>query len=241
LASPERDRARAAFFEAIRNGDRKAVEAALAADAGLLAARDERSRSAVMAAAYAGQVRLAELLAERADPDELSLFEAAATGHVAAVRRRLESGSEIEDHADDGYTALHFAAYFGQLEVARMLLERGADPNAVAQNASRVTPLHSAVAGRHRDLAGLLLALGSSANAVQQGGWTPLHAAAQNGDEATVGLLLLRGADASRPADDGRTAVDMAIEGGHAALAELLREAVRDGSAKKRRLRGADN
>jgi ankyrin repeat protein len=224
LASPERDRARAAFFEAIRNDDRKTVEAALADDAGLLQARDEKDRSAVMAAAYAGHARLAELLADRAGVDGLSLFEAAAAGHVAAVRRRLEGGPEIEDRSDDGYTALHFAAYFGRLEVARMLLERGADPNAVAQNASRVTPLHSAVAGRHRDLAGLLLALGSSANAVQQGGWTPLHAAAKNGDEATVGLLLLRGADASRPADDGRVAADLAAEGGHAALAELLRE-----------------
>ncbi len=190
-----------------------------------------------MTAAYAGHARLAEELAERAGPDGLTIFEAAATGHVAAVRHRLESGSEIEDHADDGYTALHFAAYFGQLEVARMLLESGADPNSVAQNASRVTPLHSAVAGRHRDLAGLLLALGSSANAVQQGGWTPLHAAAQTGDEATLGLLLLRGADASRPADDGRTAVDMAVAGGHAALAEMLREAVRDGSSRRRQPR----
>jgi ankyrin repeat protein len=201
----------------------------------LLQARDENDRSPVMAAAYAGHARLAEALAARVGDDGLTLFEAAATGRLAAVRARLDGGAEIEDCADDGYAALHFAAYFGQLEVARLLLERGADPNSVAQNQSRVTPLHSAVAGRHRDLAGLLLALGSSANAVQQGGWTPLHAAARDGDEATAGLLLLRGADASRPADDGRTAADLAAEGGHAALAELLREAVRDGSGSGRR------
>jgi len=70
-----------------------------------------------------------------------------------------------------------------------------------------------------------LLALGSSPNAVQQGGFTPLHAAARNGDEATVGLLLLRGADATRPADDGHTPADLAALAGYAALAELLREA----------------
>ena len=193
-----------------------------------------------MAAAYSGHAHLAELIAERVGAAGLSLFEAASTGQLAAVRARLEAGSEIDDHSDDGYTALHFAAYFGRLEVARMLLERGADPNCVAQNASRVTPLHSAVAGRHRDLAGLLLALGSSANAVQQGGWSPLHAAAQNGDEAIVGLLLLRGADATRPADNGRTPVDLAVEGGHAALAELLREAVQDGSKGGRKPRRRD-
>jgi ankyrin repeat protein len=225
LTSRGRDRGKAAFFEALRNGDRKTVEAALAADAGLLKARDERNRSVVMAAAYAGQSRLAEELSERAGADSLSLFDAAAAGNLAAIRSRLEGGSEIEDHSDDGYSALHLAAYFGRLEVARMLLERGADPNSVAQNQSRVTPLHSAVAGGHRDLAGLLLALGSSPNAVQQGGFTPLHAAARSGDEGTVGLLLLRGADASRPADDGHTPADLAAQAGHAALAELLREA----------------
>jgi ankyrin repeat protein len=119
------------------------------------------------------------------------------------------------------------AAYFGRLEVARLLLERGADRNPVSSNDSRVTPLHSAVSARHRDLAGLLLALGASANAVQKGGSTPLHTAAHNGDEDIVDLLLLRGADPTRPADDGRTPPDMADEGGHAALADMLREASR--------------
>ena len=122
------------------------------------------------------------LTAEKVGPDGLGLFEAAAAGEVAVVRRRLTEGWEIEDRSDDGFTPLHFAAYFGRLEVARLLLELGADPNAVASNGSRVTPLHSAVSARHRDLAGLLLALGASANAVQKGGWTPLHAAAHDGD-----------------------------------------------------------
>jgi uncharacterized protein len=218
------------LFEAIRKGDREAVDSALAGDPALLAARDQAGLSPVVAAAYAGQPRLAEYLAERAagTPDGLGFFDAAAVGETAAVRQKLDLGSEVEDRAEDGYTALHLAAYFGRLEVARLLLERGADPNAVAFNASRVTPLHSAVSARRRDLAGLLLALGASANAVQKGGWTPLHAAARNGDEAIVDLLLLRGADPSRPADDGRTPIDMADEAGFGPLSEMLREATQD-------------
>ena len=129
----------------------------------------------------------------------------------------------MDDRGPDGYTALHLAAYFGQLEVARLLLGRGADPNAVALNESRVTPLQSAVAAKHRDTASLLLALGASPNSVQRGGWTPLHAAARDGEEVIVDMLLLRGADATRKSDDGKTAVDLAEEGGHAALAKLLR------------------
>ena len=216
------------FFEAVRTGDRKAVDEALAADPSVLAARDSRGRSAIVAAAYDGHPRLAEHLAERVGRGGLSPFEAAIVGDTVVVKRKLDSGFELDDASDDGYTALHLAAYFGRLEVARLLLERGADPNAVAQNDSRVTPLHSAVSARHRDLAGLLLALGASANVVQKGGYTPLHSAAHNGDEAIVDLLLLRGADPTRPADDGRTSIDMAEEGGHGPLAEMLREATQD-------------
>ncbi len=213
------------FFETIRNGDERAADEAVAGDAGLLKARDKAGLSPVLAAAYGGHPRLAEHLAERVGPDGLSLFEAAVVGDVAVVRRRLAEGWETDERGEDGFAPLHLAAYFGQLEVARLLLERGADPNAVAANDSRVTPLHSAVAARRRDLAGLLLALGASANAVQKGGWTPLHTAAHNGDEAIVDLLLLRGADPTRPADDGCTPPDLADAGGHAALADMLREA----------------
>jgi uncharacterized protein len=218
------------FFEAVRKGDQAAVDTALAGDATLLLARDAAGLSPVMVAAYAGHPRLAERLAGRlaAAPQGLGIFEASVAGDAAAVLGRLGQGAEVEDRAQDGYTALHLAAYFGRLEVARLLLEHGADPNSVAYNESRVTPLHSAVSARRRDLAGLLLALGASANAVQKGGWTPLHAAAHNGDEAIVDLLLLRGADPTRPADDGRTPIDMATEAGFGSMAEMLRQATQD-------------
>jgi ankyrin repeat protein len=223
------------FFEAVRAGNQAAVEAALGADAGLLQARDEKGRSPVVVAAYAGHPRLAERLADRIGTADLGYFEAAMAGDAGAVRRHLDDNSEIGDTSDDGYTTLHFAAWFGRLEVARLLLGRGADPNTVAANESRVTPLHSAVAGRHRDVATLLLAHGASPNVIQKGGFMPLHSAAANGDEAIVDMLLLRGADPTRPADDGRTAIDLAVSNGHGALAELLRESVSDRFQPKRK------
>jgi uncharacterized protein len=216
----------AGFFEAIGRGDEPAVDAALAASADLLHARNDAGLSPVLAAAYAGRPRLAARLAAQTvrTPDGLDVFDAAAVGNVAVIRSLLETDrAGMDDRGPDGYTALHLAAYFGQLEVARLLLGRGADPNAVALNDSRVTPLHSAVAARHRDTASVLLALGASPNAVQHGGWTPLHGAARNGDEALVDMLLLRGADPTRLSDDGKTAIDLAEENGHAALAKLIR------------------
>ncbi len=223
----DRGRAAAAFFEIVRRGDQKAVDEAIAADESLIQARTEAGLSPVLAAAYAGHSPLAKHLAERAAklPDGLSIFDAAAVGNAAAVRQLLAGDrASVDDRGSDGFSALHLAAYFGRLEVGRLLLERGADRNAVALNETRVTPLHSAVAARHRDMTGLLLAHGASPNAVQHGGWTPLHAAAQAGDEAIVDMLLLRGADPTRKNDDGLTPMDLADAGGHGAIAKILRD-----------------
>ena len=220
------------FFEAIRQGNDMAVDTAIAANVDLLASRDRSGLTPVLVAAYAGRGKMACRIAAAAasSPYGLDIFDAAATGNVDAVRALLAGNlAAVDDHGPDGYTALHLAAFFGYLDVARLLLGRGADPNAVALNESRVTPLHAAVAARHRDTAGLLMALGASPNAVQRGGYTPLHAAARAGDEAIVDMLLLRGADTTRKTDAGRTPADMAEEGGSAAIARLLR-----GSASKR-------
>jgi cytohesin len=216
------------LFEAIRKGDDSAVDAALEANPELLDARDDTGLSPILVAAYAGRRKMADRIAtlEARTPDGLDIFDAAATGNVAVAKALLDGDrASVDDRGPDGYTALHFAAAFGQLEIARLLLGRGADPNVVSLNDLRSTPLHIAVSARHRDLASLLLALGGYPNAVQHGGWTPLHAAAYDGDESIIDILLMRGADPTRSDDDGKTAVDLADEKGHAALANVLRKA----------------
>lgn len=216
----------ARFFEAIRKGNDMAVDTALGADQELLQARDAAGLTPVLAAAFSGHSKMAERIAaiQAKTPEGLGVFDAAAVGNVGVIRSLMSTDrASVDDRGPDGYTTLHIAATFGQLEAARLLLGRGADPNAVALNECRMTPLHSAVTAKHRDTASLLLALGASPNSVQHGGVTPLHIAAQDGDEAIVDMLLLRGADASRKNDAGKTAIDLAAENGHAALAGLLR------------------
>ena len=100
----------------------------------------------------------------------------------------------------DGFTALHLAAYFGQEDAAKLLLARGAEPDAVARNASIVvTPLHSAAAGAHSAIVKLLLAAGADPNARQPDGSTALDAAQQNGDDESAEALVAAGAT-PRPA-----------------------------------------
>jgi uncharacterized protein len=171
--------------------------------------------SEAMQALYAGdQKRARELLGP--DP-ELSVFEAAAFGRVERLGQILrDDPAQASAFSDDGFTALHLALFGGQEEAARLLLERGADPNALSTSEiAKVPPLGTAAFVRSVPLARLLLDSGADPNGRGEGGFTALHAAAQNGDEELARLLLERGADRNATADDGRKPADFG-------LAELL-------------------
>jgi ankyrin repeat protein len=105
--------------------------------------------------------------------------------------------------------------------VARVLIDAGATVAAVANNAMKVKPLHSAAAGR-TEVCAVLLDAGAPVDTRQSGGYTPLHEAALNGNEELVTLLLSHGADANATDDDGRTAADHAQRAGHTDLAARL-------------------
>jgi ankyrin repeat protein len=152
--------------------------------------------SALMQALYTGETaRVDELLA--GDP-ELDVFEAAALGRGERLRELLDADPElVRAWSPDRATPLHFAAFFRQPEATRLLVERGADLEAVSPTFGDVTPLHSACASGERESARILLEAGADPNVRQQRGFAPLHAAAQNGDEELARLLLARGADLS--------------------------------------------
>jgi ankyrin repeat protein len=152
--------------------------------------------------------RVSELLA--ADP-ELSIFEAAAFGRTDRLRKLLdEDPSQANAFGDDGFQPLGLACFFGHVEAARLLLDRGADPNTLARNEHiQAGPLHSASASENKDaetryeLCELLLDRGADPNLEQGGGFTPLDAARQNGDERLERLLLDRGARTGERRLDG--------------------------------------
>ena len=71
--------------------------------------------------------RVSELLA--GEP-ELNVFEAAAFGRTERLRELLdEDPSQANAFGDDGFQPLGLACFFGHVEAARLLLDRGADPN----------------------------------------------------------------------------------------------------------------
>lgn len=182
------------IFEALGRGDAEAVRAVLADDPSAASARDESGRSAVRAALYAQRRDLADIVLE-AGPT-LDVFDAAAVGDAERLAELLEADPSLtETRAEDGFSPLHMAAYFGCGDAARLLLDRGADVGAVSDNDLAVQPLHSAVAGGHRDVAAALLVAGADPSARQRDGLTPLMAAEQSGDVDLARLLTDHGAE----------------------------------------------
>lgn len=209
------------LFDAVRKGDSAEVERLLDGDPTLLAAR-RSGVSALLFAVYVGHAEIARMFLDRgAVPD---VFEASATGQVGALERLLaEDPSRANAVAADGFTPLGLAAFFRQRDALRLLLARGAQVNLASQNAQKVAPLHSAVAGGDEGIVADLLARGADVHARQEFGFTPLHNAAAEGNETIIRLLLERGADRAARSDSGKTAEEIARERDRAPAAEMLR------------------
>jgi ankyrin repeat protein len=166
--------------------------------------------STAMEALYAGDRETALRLLP-AD-GELSVFEAAAFGREARLEELLgDDPSLATAFSHDGFTALHLAVFGEQAGAARLLVDHGADVDAVATSEiARVAPLGTAAFVRSEPLARLLLDAGADPNGGENGGFTALHSAAQSGDEPLVQLLLERGADPARATSEGVRPLDLA-------------------------------
>jgi uncharacterized protein len=209
------------IFEAIEAGDEEVVRNLLARDPAVAQARDEQGISAVMQARYHGRSEIVDRL--MAEELELNVFEASAIGRLERAAILVDQDPDlVREWSPDGFTALHFACYFGHPDIARLLLERGSDIDPPSRNELGVTPLQSASSGGHVHAVELLLDAGADVHPPHPSGFTPLHSAAANGDRPTAELLLSRRADPARPKDDGKTPIDLAREAGHQEIVALL-------------------
>lgn len=211
------------FFEAIKVGGLAEVESLLRSDPGLASTRNDAGVSALLLAIYYRQEAVKNLLL--AVRPQVDIHEAAAAGLADRLATLLAEDPGLANaFAPDGFTPLGLAAFFGQAEVVDLLLQRGADVNAVAQNATRYTALTGAVARGDAKIVATLLAHGANPKHRYGPGYTPLHEAAASGKTEIVAVLLKYGADANACTDEGQTPLALALERGQQATAEILRQ-----------------
>ncbi len=216
------------FLEAVKKGDRAAVDRMLDADPSLASAKDATGTSAVLLAHYYGKTEVAAALLSRAPT--LDVFEAATAGDAKRVAALVDVDRSLADAvARDGYTPLGLAAFFKRRDVVKALLERGAKPNVPSRDQG-FTPLHSAVATdagtAEGEIVRLLLEAGADPNAKSREGGTPLHSAAFTGDLEIAELLLAYGADPNATDPKSLTALDIARDRRNVEVAALLHHAV---------------
>jgi hypothetical protein len=227
------------LIAAALTGDREYVSTRLRADPALLEARNMFGAGVAHAIHYGGHPELFDL-------PELAgwspgVVTSAQLGDAAAVRQALRADPAQATAFFGATTALHAAAYWGQHEVADLLLAAGADTivnERTRDSFLQITPLGSAVASTPGipqpsddeavvlGLVRLLVEAGADVTARRKDGLTPLHGAAWRGHPAVVHALLDAGADPAATVTSGphagQTAADIALSQGHLVLAARL-------------------
>ncbi|KAM8764051.1 ankyrin-2 isoform 4-T4 [Rhynchonycteris naso] len=156
-----------------------------------------------------GKVRLPALhIAARKD-DTKSAALLLQNDHNADVQSKMM----VNRTTESGFTPLHIAAHYGNVNVATLLLNRGAAVDFTARNG--ITPLHVASKRGNTNMVKLLLDRGGQIDAKTRDGLTPLHCAARSGHDQAVELLLERGAPLLARTKNGLSPLHMAAQGDH--------------------------
>ncbi len=132
----------------------------------------------------------------------LDIYMAALTGNIERVRELLDQDPALINRISDCHTgysgsgsALTNAASGGHIEIVKLLLERGADPNLPVEGiAPRGHSLYTAVSRGHTEIVKLLLEHGAYPNTEVESSADTLSIAISNGDSAVVELLCSYGA-----------------------------------------------
>ncbi len=137
------------------------------------------------------------------------LHNAARDGRLSVARFLLENGAQVDlRRPNNRWTPLAFACDAGHRAMAELLLERGADPNAVLDNGRTI--LHFIAAKGYMSILEVLLRRGANVNAQGDDGRSPLHVAVYNKRTSVADALLKANADLEARDENGQTPLSLA-------------------------------
>ena len=138
---------------------------------------------------------------------KVDLHSAVVTGDLEVIRQHIKAGSDLNVlEPTRASTPLITAAFFGNTEAAKILIDAGADLN--YQTADGSTALHTAAAFGKTEVAKILIDAGIDLNTQNNEGSTALHTAAFLCREEIVKALLEKGADKTLKNKMGQTAFE---------------------------------
>jgi len=144
-------------------------------------------------------------------------------GDAGIVKMLIKAGAVVNVEGMQ-FTPLMVASVNGHEEVARVLINNGADVN-TKRTYHRITPLIMATTEGHMEIVKLLLAKGADVNAKTRRAESPLYLATREGHKEIVKLLLEKGADVNAKDNYGTTALKVASDIGHTDIVKMLKEA----------------
>jgi ankyrin repeat protein len=152
---------------------------------------------------------------------DVRLIDVAKTGDQAAMRSLIQQHVDVNAREADGATALSWAAYKDDLEIASLLIAGGANANTA--NDYGATPLMLACANGSAGMVDKLLKAGANANTAVWTGETALMRCAATGNLDAVKFLLARGADVNAKENrQGNRPLMWALSQKHSDIARLL-------------------
>ncbi len=153
---------------------------------------------------------------EKGDAGILVALQSEAPNSAMLLAKAAQTNVNVQNQL--GETPLMLAAINNQLELAKVLIERGADVNREGW-----TPLHYAATKGHREMMRLLLENDAYIDSESANGTTPLMMAAFSTSPLAVKLLLEEGADPTLVNHGNASALDIALSKDHQQSAFYIR------------------
>ncbi|MBS1718077.1 MAG: ankyrin repeat domain-containing protein [Armatimonadetes bacterium] len=209
------------FIRAIGLGDSQQVLAMLKANPKLINAKTHDGAGVVLASAYSMKPKITKILIKHGA--KLDIWAACAAGMLKEATWEVEKHKELIDkQSPDGNTPLCLAVGMGHPDVAKMLLEHGADHNArsVIEGAG---PMNSAAFGRNLQCIKVLVEHGVDVNMAETDGSVALHESALHGDLEIIKYLVEHGANVKKANDEKMTPLMIAESAKQAKVVAYLK------------------